>query len=63
MMSVLTWVYRCCFQALILFIYFLAVLGLCCCVGFSLVVANEDYFLVVVHGLLIMEDFLVEHRL
>ena len=45
------------------FIYFLAVWGLCCCVGFSLVEANEDYFLVVVHGLLIMVAFLVEHRL
>ena len=32
---------------------FLAVLGLHCCVGFSLVVASGDYCLVVVLGLLI----------
>ena len=33
------------------FIYsFLAVLGLCCCTGFSLVVANGDCSLVAVHG-------------
>ena len=37
----------------IAFIY-LAVLGLHCCVGFSLVSASEGYFLVVVHGLPIM---------
>ena len=36
------------------FIYlFLAVLGLHCCAGFSLVVATGDYSLVVVLGLLI----------
>ena len=34
--------------------FFLAVLGLCCCVGFSLVVASEGYSLVVVCGLLIV---------
>ena len=31
-----------------LFIYFLAVLGLCCCVGFSLVMVSRSYFLVAV---------------
>ena len=32
---------------------FLAVLGLHCCMGFSLVAASRGYFLVEVHGLLI----------
>ena len=44
--------------------FFLAVLGLCCCVGFSLVVENGDYSLVVVRGLLIVAaSLVVEHRL
>ena len=34
------------------YFYFLAVPGLCCCVGFSLVVASRGYTLVVVCGLL-----------
>ena len=43
---------------------FLAVLGLCCCVGFSLVVASGGYFLVVVCRLLIvMASLIAEHRL
>ena len=43
---------------------FLAVLGLCCCVGFSLVVASGGYFLVVVCRLLIVVASLIaEHRL
>ena len=40
-------------EPLILFIYlFLVVLSLCCCMGFSLVVASGDFSLVVVCGLL-----------
>ena len=47
------------------FIYWvLAVLGLLCFVGFSLVVENRCYFLVAVRGFLIAMLFLtVEHRL
>ena len=42
----------------------LAVLGLCCCVGFSLVVASGGYSLVAVLWLLIVVVSLVaEHRL
>ena len=41
----------------------LAVLGLCCCMGFSLAVVKRGYFLVAVHKLLIAVDFLAaEHR-
>ena len=52
-------------KVFILFIYlFLAVLGLRCCEGFSLVVVSRSYFLVAVHGLLIAVASLVaEHRL
>ena len=48
-----------------LFIYlFLAVLGLCCCIGFSLVAESEDCSLVEVCGLLIVVASLAaEHRL
>ena len=43
---------------------FLAVPGLSCCMGFSLVVASRSYSLVVVHRLLIaMASPLAEHRL
>ena len=43
---------------------FLVVLGLCCCVGFSLVAANGGYSLVMVCGLLIVVTSLVaEYRL
>ena len=35
-------------------------LGLCCCLGFSLVVANGDCSLVAVHGFLISVASLVE---
>ena len=48
------------------FIYFnllLAVLGLCCCVDFSLVVVSGGYSLVVVWELLIAVAFVVEYRL
>ena len=38
---------------------FLAVLGLRCCVGFSLVAVSASYSLVVVHGLLIAVASLV----
>ena len=46
-----------------LFIYFLAVLGLCCFLGFSLVAASRGNFLVVGLGLLIAVASLVENRL
>ena len=41
------------------FFLFLAVLGLCCCVGFSLVVASGAFSLAVVHRLLIAVASLV----
>ena len=45
---------------IIVFTYlFLAVLGLCCCTGFSLVVASGGYSPVAVHGLLIVVASLV----
>ena len=48
---------------IVLFIYlFLAVLGLCCCMGFSLVVARGDYFLAVLCRLLIGVASLVAER-
>ena len=43
---------------------FLALMGLCCCVGFSLVVANGGYSVVAMGELLIWVASLVaEHRL
>ena len=43
--------------------FFLAVLGLCCCKGFSPVVASGDYSPVVVLGLLtVVAALVVEHR-
>ena len=43
---------------------FLAALGLCCCVGTSLVAGSEGSSLVTMHGLLIAMIFLVaEHGL
>ena len=51
------------FFKIVLFIY-LAVLCLSCCIGFSLLVVSEGYFLVVVGRLLIVGASLVtEHRL
>ena len=41
----------------------LAVPGLCCCAGFSLVAEGGGYSLVVVHGLLVAVVSLVEHGL
>ena len=41
---------------------FLAVLGLCCCVGFSLVAESGGYSLAVVLGLPIAETYLVVKR-
>ena len=42
----------------------LVVLGLCCCVGFSLVAANGGYSLVVVCGLLsVVASLVAEYRL
>ena len=47
-----------------LFIYLLAVLGLCCCTGFSLVAVSEGYSLVVVNRLLVaVASLAVEPRL
>ena len=43
--------------------FFLAVLGLRCCVGFSLAVESEGYSLVVVGRLLFTVTSLAEHRL
>ena len=44
--------------------FFLVVLGLYCCMGFSLVVVGEDYSLAEVCGLLIaVASLFVEHRL
>ena len=40
----------------------MAVLGLCCCLGFSLVAANGGYSLVAVPGLLIAVASLVACR-
>ena len=45
------------------FFFFPAGLGLCCLRGLSLVVASGVYSPVVVHGLLIVVTFLVEHGL
>ena len=45
-----------------MYIYILAVLGLCCCTGFSLVAASGGYSLVV-SGLFIAVASLVERRL
>ena len=50
------------FLYIILFVY-LAMLGLHCCVDFSLVVASKGYSLVVVHELIAVASFVVEHRL
>ena len=53
-------------KIILFFIYsfILAVLGLRCCLGFSLVVAVGGYTLIVVHGLLIAEaSLVVEHQL
>ena len=49
------------FSNFYLFIYlFLAMLGLCCCKGFPLVVVSGRYSLVAVRGLLIVVASLVE---
>ena len=49
---------------IILFLYFLAVLGLCCCAGFSLVAASKGYSPGVMRGLLTAVASLVaEHGL
>ena len=47
-----------------MYLLFLAVLGLGCCVGFSLVAVSRGYSPIVEHGLLIVVASLVaEHRL
>ena len=46
------------------FVLFFAVLGLCCCMAFSLVVASGDYSLITLHRLLIIAASLFsEHGL
>ena len=53
-----------CFHLKIFFLLFIFVLGLCCCAGFSLVAESGGSSPVVMLGLLIAVDFLVEeHRL
>ena len=48
----------------VLFIYFLAALGLYCCSGFSPIMASDSYSLVAVQGLLFVVASLVsEHGL
>ena len=42
---------------------FLAALGLCCCMGFSLVWANRAYSVVVCGILTAVTSFVVEHGL
>ena len=47
---------------IILFILFFTVLGLCCCVRFSLAVVSGGYSLVAVHGLLLsVASLVLEH--
>ena len=54
----------CCFYNILLFILFLAVLGLCCYLGFSLVVAGRGYSLVTTWELLIaVASLVIEPRL
>ena len=43
--------------------FFLAVLGLCGCTGFSLVAESRSYSLAVVHGLAALAVLDAEHRL
>ena len=50
------------FLKIILFMYLLAVLGLHCCAGFSLVAVGRDYSPVAVCGLLILVASLVAGR-
>ena len=52
-------------KKIVLFIYlFLTVLGLHCCVGFSLVAVSGGYSLVAAHGLLTaVASFVAGHRL
>ena len=47
----------------IIYVFILAVLGLCGCAGFSLVAEGGGYSLVVVHGLLVAVVSLVERGL
>ena len=47
---------------LVLFVYLLTVLGLHCCLGFSLVVVSGGHSLVLVHGLLFVVSSLAAER-
>ena len=51
------------FLKVVFIIYFLAVLGRCCCAAFSSVAVSGGYSLVAVRQLLIVVVSLVEHRL
>ena len=57
-------IYQTIFCFLIVLFIYLAVLGLCCCVGLSLVAASGDCSLIAVHGFLILVASLItEHGL
>ena len=57
-------IYQTIFCFLIVLFIYLAVLGLCCCVGLSLVAASGDCCLIAVHGFLILVASLItEHGL
>ena len=45
-----------------IYIYF-AVLGLCCCMGFSLAAVSRGYFIVVFELLIVVASLVMEHRL
>ena len=49
-------------MTLVLFVYLLTVLGLQCCLGFSLVVVSGGHSLVLVHGLLFVVSSLAAER-
>ena len=52
------------FGCLFIHFFFLAVLVLCCCMGFSLVVESRGYSVVAVDGLLIaVTSYVAEHKL
>jgi len=51
------------FKKCLFIIFFLAVLGLCCCVGFSLGAVSRGFSLVVVREfLIVVAPLVVEHR-
>ena len=46
-----------------IYIFFFAVLGLCCCMGFSLAAVSRGYFIVVFELLIVVASLAMEHRL